>query len=103
MGGAHPDQLVKFDLDRSAVAVLRILDKIDHQKSHNARTRVYDQLPRIRVIEERSRHCPDHDAQGGDQKRGSASSSLRHLARDIAKKLRKAALFPRFVIVLLAA
>jgi hypothetical protein len=41
--------------------ILGILNQEHHQECYNGGTRVDDELPRIREIEERTRDCPHHD------------------------------------------
>jgi hypothetical protein len=45
--GCH-DQLVKLQLQGQRVAVLRRLDQKDHQKRHDCRAGIDDELPRCR-------------------------------------------------------
>src|SRR6476661_6258805 len=99
MGGAHPDQLVKFDLDRSTVSILGILNEENHQKGHDGGARVNNQLPGVRIIEDRARDRPDHDGERRKQKGGGASRGLRGAAGDIAEDLRQ----PTLLLVFMAA
>ena len=48
-------------MDRTGIAVLRVLNKENHKERDNRRARIDDQLPCIRVVEVRARHEPEHD------------------------------------------
>ena len=65
---ADTDQLVELNLNGCAVAVLRILDQKNHQKSDDSRSRVDDELPCVRVMEDWPRRRPYHDDTGGKDK-----------------------------------
>jgi len=41
---------VEFQMSRFSIAVLRILNQKDHQKSNNCRPGIDNQLPRIRIM-----------------------------------------------------
>ena len=56
---ADTDKLVELDLNGCVVAVLRTLDQKNHQKSDNCRSRVDDELPRVRVMEDWSGRRPN--------------------------------------------
>ena len=56
--GADPDQFVQFGLDGSAVPVLRILHKKDHEEGHNRNACFDDELPSIGKAEEGTAHGP---------------------------------------------
>ena len=49
-GGTN--QLVEFELNGFAVAVLRVLDEKDHQEGDNGGASVNDELPCVRIVEE---------------------------------------------------
>jgi len=70
------DELVQLDLDRGAIPVLRVLDQEDHQKGHDGRASVDDELPSVREIEEWSGHSPsdnDEESQSESESRTSPS------------------------------
>jgi hypothetical protein len=60
------NQLIEFELDGVAIAILGILNQKYHQECDDCRTCVYDQLPRIAELEYRACAPPDHDDQSGD-------------------------------------
>ena len=55
------NQLVEFELDGVAIAILGILNQKNHQECDNHRTRVDDQLPCITELEYRACDPSDHD------------------------------------------
>jgi len=72
---SRADQFVKFDLNRSAVPVLRILNQEHHEKGNDGRAGVDDELPRIRESEKGASKGPDHyDGRGEDKGRRLASA-----------------------------
>src|SRR6185437_15099657 len=69
------DQLVEFQLQGQRVAVLRRLDQKDHQKRHDRRARVDNELPGIAEAEQGTRDSPDkHDDHGQEKGRWSAGN-----------------------------
>src|SRR5665647_2492017 len=54
---ADANEFVALDLNRCAVAIVRILDKKDHQKCDDRRACVDDELPGIRVLKQGSSYC----------------------------------------------
>src|SRR6185369_1101453 len=75
------DQLVELGLDRRSVAVLRVLDEEDHQERDDGRAGVDDQLPGVRIVEQRPGHEPDDDDQEGEDERQGLARPLRHPVR----------------------
>src|SRR5262245_24165076 len=67
------DQLVELDLQRRRVAVLRVLDQEHHQESYDGRAGVDDELPGVAVAEDRARHQPGDDREGGEHERARAA------------------------------
>ena len=58
-GGTN--QLVEFELDGFAIAVLCILNEKDHQERDDGGAGVNDKLPRVRIVKEFARKCPGDD------------------------------------------
>jgi hypothetical protein len=52
------DQLVKLEMERFSVTVLRVLDQKDNQKRDYGSAGVDDELPGVREMEEASRLQP---------------------------------------------
>ena len=63
------NQLVEFELDGVAIAVLGILNQKYHQKSDDRRAGVDDQLLGIAELKYRAGDAPYHDGQCGDDER----------------------------------
>ena len=55
---AGADYLVELGLYRGAVPILGVLDEEHHQERDDRRSRVDDELPRLRELEDRSRKRP---------------------------------------------
>ncbi len=55
------DQFVELEVDGAGVAVLRVLNKEDHQKRDDGGARVDDELPGVGVVVERTSEGPYHD------------------------------------------
>src|SRR5437867_1053418 len=70
-----PDQLVELQLKRLRVAVLGALDDEDHQKRHDGRAGVDDELPGVGPAEERPGGGPQGDGQQR-QREGGRSADL---------------------------
>ena len=60
------DELVELEIDGAGIAVLRVLDEEDHQKSDNGGAGIDDELPGVGVVEDRSRRGPDDDDGASD-------------------------------------
>jgi hypothetical protein len=52
------NEFVELELNSSAFAILRVLYEKDRKKGEDRRRRINDELPRVRVIEEWTRHRP---------------------------------------------
>jgi len=63
------NQLVEFELDGVAIAILGILNQEYHQECDDRRAGVYDQLPGIAELKYRPCDAPDHDDRSGDDER----------------------------------
>src|SRR3954451_20176406 len=61
------NELGELDLYGEDIAVLRVLNREHHQKRHNGRAGIDDQLPRIAVIEIGPHRAPDQDDEHGEQ------------------------------------
>jgi hypothetical protein len=55
------DELVELDLNRGAVAVLRVLDQEHHEECHDRGRRVDHELPAVAEAEDRTADKPDAD------------------------------------------
>ena len=62
------EQLVEFQMDRSAIAVLRVLNQKHNQKRNDSGRRIDHELPGVREIEQRPGKTPDNDQYDGGQK-----------------------------------
>ena len=63
-------------MNRLRVAVLSVLNQKNHQEGDNGGAGIDDQLPRVRIVESRSRHRPDDDDENGaDEGPGAAENS----------------------------
>ena len=71
------DQFIEFQLQRFAVAVLRVLNQEHHEKSYDGRAGVDDELPGVADTEKRARRSPDNDHSGGDDERPRMSRRAR--------------------------
>lgn len=63
-----PEQLVQLEVDRLGIAVLGILDKKYHQESDNGSGRIYDELPRIRIMKKGPGKNPCQNEERGQNK-----------------------------------
>src|ERR1700722_11020911 len=61
MRGTRPYQFVEFYLQCRTVAILSVLNQEHHEERNNGRARIDDELPRIRIMKQRSAYRPDHD------------------------------------------
>ena len=52
-GFVRANEFVKLDMHCLRVAILRVLNKKNHQEGDDGRPRIYDELPGIAEIEER--------------------------------------------------
>ena len=61
-------ELVQLEMNRARLLVLRALDEEHHEERDDRRARVDDELPRVRVVEDRAGHEPqeNHAARGGE-------------------------------------
>jgi hypothetical protein len=59
----HANQLIELGLNRSRIAILRVLNQEHHQKRDDRRPSIDHQLPRIIKRKHRPRRCPDNDYQ----------------------------------------
>src|SRR5437879_5984866 len=84
------DQFVELYLYRGTVTVLRILNKKHHQERDNRRSSVDDELPRIRIFENRSGNAPQQDDRNCDDEGGWAPCRSSDYIGQIAKQLRHA-------------
>ena len=62
------DQLGKLELDRERIAVLGVLNEKHHEKCHDRRRGVDDELPGIAVAEQGPGNRPGRDYEDGDCK-----------------------------------
>jgi len=56
--GSASDELIELQLQRSRVTVLGVLQQERDEKRHLRRSRVHRQLPRIRVLKNRTEQEP---------------------------------------------
>jgi len=98
-GCAYADEFIQFNLNSSTVAILRILDEKDHQKSNDGRARVNDQLPCIGKPKQWTGDGPNDDDAGCQDESGGTASGQRGLIGEIAEKFGDARwLFRRCVV-----
>jgi hypothetical protein len=65
---ARADEFVELRLDRSVVAVLRVLNEEDDEEGEDGRPRVDDEAPSVGEMEQRARCGPDdHQGQTSDE------------------------------------
>src|SRR5439155_11578131 len=67
------DHLIKFEMHRFGVTVLRVLNQKDHQKRNDRRGGVDDQLPRIGKMKSGASYEPDKNDKHGSSKRPGAT------------------------------
>jgi len=79
------NQLVEFELDCVAIAVLGILNQKYHQKCDDRRTCVDDQLPGIAKLEYRACDPPDDDDQSSDDECRRMARGLRRPLGEVGK------------------
>lgn len=70
-------KLVEFQMNRFGVAVLGVLDEKDHQKSHDGRSGVDNQLPGIGKVKNRPGGEPDENNSYGQNKGPGRAGSRR--------------------------
>src|SRR5207248_8539298 len=100
------NNFVKFQMERLGVAVLRVLDEKDHEKSDDGRSGIDDELPGIREMERGAGGAPDDDDQDGRGKcpgaakccRGTAGEDAKRVAHD-AKEVSFRLLLPQFFLL----
>jgi hypothetical protein len=69
-------------MNRLGIPVLCVLDEEHHQKGHNHGAGVYDQLPRVRIVEGRTAREPHNDDdQGQHNAHGEPTASANCLAK----------------------
>src|SRR6185503_6341683 len=73
------DNLVKLEMYRQRVLVLRSLNQKHHKKGDNGGARVYHQLPGIRKVKQRSGDSPDDEHSQSDHERAGGSGGFRRL------------------------
>ena len=71
------DQFVKFQLHRSSVSVLCVLDQEYHKDRNDGRGAIYRQLPGIAEPKYRAGNSPNSDDKHGNGKGGRVSCSTR--------------------------
>ena len=72
------DELVQLDLDRRAVAILRVLDDEDHEERHDRRGGVDDELPRVAEPEHGPADHPEEDDENGSGERDRVTRKTGH-------------------------
>jgi hypothetical protein len=76
------DQLVELEMNGLRVAVLRVLDKKNHEKGHDCHAGVDDELPRVRVVEQGAGRGPGDDGrERGYECPGEPTSAASFLAK----------------------
>jgi len=55
------DQFVEFLLDCFGVSILGVLNEKDHQEGDDRSASIYDQLPRVAEVEQRTCDDPNDD------------------------------------------
>ena len=81
LGFPGPDEFVQLHLNGGAVPVLGVLDEEDHHERNNRRTGIYDELPGVREIKERTGDRPNENDGAGDDESRSTPRSKRGPAR----------------------
>lgn len=66
----RPNELIEFDVNGFRIAILRILDQEDHQKGHDGRSCVDNELPCVAEAEHRAGKRPQHERGERDHERG---------------------------------
>ena len=68
------NQLVELEVQRRAIAVLRVLDKKHHQERDDRRARIDDQLPGVRILKNRPGRRPGNDEDACEGEGGRAAA-----------------------------
>jgi len=55
------DQFVEFHLDCFGVSILGVLNEKDHQEGDDRSASIYNQLPRVAKVKDRTRDDPNDD------------------------------------------
>jgi hypothetical protein len=97
LGLADADQFVEFCLNRNAIAVLRILDKKDHKKCNNGRTRIDDQLPGVGKAKNWAAHSPRYNDQATEYEGERLASGQRNLVGDLREQFAKHHFLPGLI------
>lgn len=63
------NEFIQFEVDRTRVSILGVLNDEHHEERDDRRSSIYDKLPGIRVVEERSRDRPNSDDENGAYER----------------------------------
>lgn len=79
------DELIEFQLGCLGIAVLRVLNKEDHEKSDNGRASINDELPGIRKMEDRTGGGPRNNDKNCEDKDPRAPQKIGGLARKNVK------------------
>lgn len=53
------EQFIQLQMDDAAILVLALLDQKHHQERHDRGSRIYDELPSVRIVKERARYDPE--------------------------------------------
>ena len=59
------DNLVQFEMNGAGIAILRVLNKEDHQEGHDRGRSVDHELPSVGEMEVRARDGPSRDQEQG--------------------------------------
>ena len=81
------DEFVLFQKDCASVSILHVLDEEDHEESDDSGSRVDDELPRIREVENRTRDRPHDDNKDGNNERPRRSHFVARPVRDLAEQV----------------
>jgi hypothetical protein len=76
------NQLVELELDRSAFAILGVLDEENHEEGDDRRGCVDDELPRVTECENRPTDDPDEDDEPRDSECDGVTRELRDRFRE---------------------
>src|SRR5262249_45602349 len=79
------NQFIQLSLQCTSIPVLNVMNDKNHHKYHNSGSRIDNELPRIRKVEERTCETPRDDNQDSKKKRNWTAGQVRNVTRNLRK------------------
>src|SRR5262245_4523904 len=79
------NQFIQLSLQCTSIPVLSVLNDKNHQKCHDSGSSIDNELPRIRVVEDRTCETPTDDNQDSKKKRNWTAGQVRNVTRNLRK------------------